>query len=495
MAIQAVPAAVAQAGDPRKLGKKAAEQRRAGRFDDAEESLRQALKSDPKRPETKLELAYVLTKQRRLLDAYNIVYPIVEADPKNSRALAVLGMTLLAGGRFKEARGILFRALQLNRRDHLAWHGYGLLEFYENNIKESVANLREAVFFQDFEPDYVFALAQVSARDEKYSEAADAYERFLEISKAGDSDRRDRIKGLIGFLRFLGNNKTLYRTAGSSQTTVPFELVGNRPIINVRINDKKETLRFVLDTGSGISVLSDETAKRLKIKPIIRGGFARGLGGTGKFEIVYGFLNRFDIGEVSMRDVPIYIRKFHNDATRVDGYIGLGLISKFLTTVDYGTKTFSLVKKDAATPDTASSELSLPLRLTSSGFLSGEVELQGVDVPLNFIVDTGASVSVISDRVASDEQVSQFVGDEKLRVIGSAGVTEEVRTFVLPRVTFGKNTRTDVTAVALDLDIINEASGFEQSGILGGNFLKNYRLTFDFKNSRVTFVSVLPEHD
>ncbi|MEJ7700213.1 MAG: hypothetical protein WKF71_11280 [Pyrinomonadaceae bacterium] len=45
-------------------------------------------------------------------------------------------------------------------------------------------------------------------------------------------------------------------------------------------------------------------------------------------------------------------------------------------------------------------------------------------------------------------------------------------------------------AIALDLSLINEASGFEQAGILGGNFLKNYRLTFDFQNSKVVFVPV-----
>jgi hypothetical protein len=38
--------------------------------------------------------------------------------------------------------------------------------------------------------------------------------------------------------------------------------------------------------------------------------------------------------------------------------------------------------------------------------------------------------------------------------------------------------------------MINEASGFEQAGILGGNFLKNYRMTFDFKNSKVIFVPI-----
>ena len=136
---------------------------------------------------------------------------------------------------------------------------------------------------------------------------------------------------------------------------------------------------------------------------------------------------------------------------------------------------------------------SLPLRLTSSGFLSGEVQLQGVESPLNFIVDTGASVSVISSDVAKEDGLAAFLGVEKLRVIGSAGITNDVQTYKLPKITFGKHSETDITAVALDLDVINEASGFEQSGILGGNFLKNYRLTFDFRNSKVTFVSVKPD--
>ena len=157
--------------------------------------------------------------------------------------------------------------------------------------------------------------------------------------------------------------------------------------------------------------------------------------------------------------------------------------------------TFSLSKKDADQRDFRDrSTISLPLRLTSSGFLSGEVQLQGIESPLNFIVDTGASVSVISDRVASNKEIIPFLNEEKLRVIGAAGVTEGVSSFLLPRVSFGNHSRERIEAIALDLDTINEASGFEQSGILGGNFLKNYSLTFDFKNSKVTFTSVTPEN-
>jgi len=282
----------------------------------------------------------------------------------------------------------------------------------------------------------------------------------------------------------------LYTTDGSEQTSVPFELIGNRPVIKVRINDSDVPLKFVLDTGSGISVISDKTAKKLKIHEVTRGGFAKGIGGDGTFQIVYGFVREFGIGDVRIRNVPVYIRHFHSTSESIDGYIGLSLISKFLTTIDYGNLSFDLSKKDSAIEPSASSELSLPLRLTSSGFLSGEVKLQGIEDKFNFIVDTGASVSVISDEIAGLNEVSRYERNEKMRVIGSAGVTEDVPSFTLPKVTFGNNSCESVAAVALDLGMINEASGFQQAGILGGNFLRNYRLTFDFRNSKVIFVPI-----
>ncbi len=480
--------------EPKKLIKEALKLTRSGLLPDAEALLRLAVAADT-RSDSKIELAFVLNKQRRLGEAYDLVYSVAEKEPKNPRALSVLGATMLTGGRFREARIFFYNAIKLNRREHLAWAGYGLIDFYENRISDSVQNLREAVYHAPDEPDYLFALAQVTSRAERYSEAADAYRDFLNVSNGADADRRARIKGLINFLRYLGQAGSLYKPGGKEETSVPFELVGNRPVIKLRINDKAEPLKFVLDTGSGISVVSEKTAKRLKIKSITKGGFARGIGGDGKFEIIYGLLREVSVGDVTLRQVPVYIRKFHNDLHEVDGYIGLALISKFLTTIDYGNLTFSLTRRgDDAREFRENIALSLPLRLTSSGFLSGEVLLQGVESPLNFIVDTGASVSVISDQVAKEDGISPFLGSERLRVIGSAGITNNVQAFMLPMVTFGQHSRKDILAVALDLDIINEASGFEQSGILGGNFLKNYRLTFDFKNSKVTFVSVNPEN-
>jgi len=495
LALGLADAAPEPSDETSKLVRKGVKLTRAGSYEEAEAILRQAVELSSGRSDARLELAFVLIKQRKLREAYNISFDIAADEPKNSRAFAILGTTLLTAGRFHDARLVLNNAIKLNRREHLAWASFGLLDFYENKIDASFYNLSQAVTQQPHEPDYLFSLGQVAARGERYTLAADAYQQFLKFAIVSDADRRDRIKGLITYLRFLGEVGDLYTIGGKDNTSVSFDLVGDRPMIEIRINGKDEPLKFILDTGSSISVMSEETAKRFKVKPVTKGGFARGIGGDGKFPIVYGFLRQVEIGLVKLKNVPIYLRKFHTESRGIDGYIGLSLISRFMTTIDYGEKIFALTRKNAdARSFDDSVGVALPLRLTSSGFLSGEVELEGMDGALNFIVDTGASVSVISDRVARTDALSPFINEQKLRVIGSAGVTDGASTFSLPQVKFGKHARRDIMAVALDLDIINEASGFEQSGILGGNFLKNYRLTFDFKNSKVIFDPVVASH-
>ena len=473
----------------RQLIKQAEKLTRKGDYAEAEKVLRRAIEIYPQNSKAKLDLGYNLLKQRRLLEAYDFSFEIAKNEPDNSYAFAVLGATFLSAGNFKEAELSFLNALRLDKKQGLAWAGLGMLDFYENRTVRGLENLRAAVHFEPNEPDYLFSLGQVAARSENYKEAAAAYEKFLQVSQQTDSERRDRIKGLINFLRFLGNKQSLYVSDGAKKTVVSFRLINDRPVIQLKINKKDEPLNFVLDTGSGISVISKDTAKKLRIKPVTRGGLARAIGGNGKFEIVFGFLRTISIGDVKIKNVPIYIREFYTKGEKIDGYIGLSLISKFLTTIDYENSTFALKKKDLL-ENNDNNLLSVPLRLTSSGFLSGEIQLEGIEPKLNFIVDTGASISVISDELANTKELSPFLRDEKMRVIGAAGVTENVSSFLLPRVTFGSHSRERIKAIALDLDIINEASGFQQAGILGGNFLKYYRLTFDFENSKVIFVPI-----
>src|SRR5690606_22658409 len=168
-----------------------------GKFDEAEKALQLAVKKEPENVETKLDLAFVHLKQRRLVEAYDLAFPIADADPKNSFAYAIVGSVLLGAGRFDEARLILNAALTANKREPLAWASLGLLEFYENHTGKALDYLREAVYRDGSESDYLFSLGQVAARAENYREAANAYRKFLRVSSDEDKERRDRIIGLI----------------------------------------------------------------------------------------------------------------------------------------------------------------------------------------------------------------------------------------------------------------------------------------------------------
>ena len=470
-----------------------------GDFELAEKTFREILSKNIHDEGARLGLSFTLLKQRRLQEAYDQAARVILANPLSARGHALLGQAILASGNFHDSVEEFRTALSISEDESLAVAGLAMVDFYENRLDPSIRGLRRAVSMSPEEPDFIFNLGQATARSEMYKEAADAYERFLMIAPKTDADRRARIRGLIDFLRYLGKQGSLYVPGGRGTTAVSFESFDNRPILTVRVNGQKDSLRFVLDTGSGMSVISDETAKRLGIRPVARGGLARAVGGGGKFEIVYGFLESLEIGEVKVENVPVYIRHFFDDKTPVDGYLGLSMISKFITAVDYGERTFTLIRQrqsgtldllqtppaadlgPALNPPLVAKAVEIPLRTTSSGFLSGEVYLEGIEKPLNFIIDTGASISVVSEKLAALEEMSSFVTTTRMRVFGAAGVAEDVKTMLLPSVMLGTFTRQQVNVAVLDLESVNETSGFIQDGILGGNFLKHFRVSFDFR--------------
>lgn len=457
---------------------------RDGEFQLAEKLFRELLAKDAHDNPARLGLSYALLKQRNLQDAFDHAARVVAIEPLSPRAHALLGASLLAGGDFQQSVEEFRTSLDIKDDEALAIAGLAMVEFYENRLDASLSGLRRAVYLDPREPDYTFSLAQVAARNERYKEAADAYERFLLIAPRSDTERRARIRGLIDFLRYLGTIGRLYEPGGEQRTIVTFQMIDTRPILQVRVNGGRDTLRFVLDTGSGMCVISDATAQRLGLRAVARGGQARAVGGVGRFEIVYGFLSSLDIGAVRVANVPVYIRHFFDEKNPVDGYIGLSVITKYLATVDYGNKTFTLIRQRGENASTqAASAIEIPTRTTSSGFLSGQVRLDGIEKPLSFIIDTGASISVISAALMSREDMSGYAQGPKMRVFGAAGVVEDVQTLTLSRLALGAHARQNVRAAVLDMDAVNETAGFLQAGIIGGNFLSHYRVTFDFQRA------------
>jgi predicted aspartyl protease len=302
-----------------------------------------------------------------------------------------------------------------------------------------------------------------------------------------DRERRERIRGLIDLYRRL-NGLKLYGFDDAKRADLAFRLSERQlPVVEVMLNGKGP-FRFVIDTGSGFVVVSEETAARLSMRPIARGGTSQGVGGAGSFPIVYGLIRRLELGGLQIDNIPTYVRKFYNDSdARVDGFIGISLLSRFGVTIDYGTKRFELRPRDGEPLASGPDDLVLTYRMTTGGMLSIPTAIAPEGPELHFIVDTGASSTVISQAVFSRLNLADKVDKRtQVRVVGAGGITEGVPVIVLDRLSIQGHRRDYVRALVLDLEPLNETAGFQQSGIIGNNVLRHYRIDIDFMRGQVT---------
>ncbi len=492
--------------------KRADKEMRAANFPEAEKIYLQLLEKDQADKDARLGLSYALMKQMKLQTAYEHAAQVISADPLNARAFALLGTALLRSGEFRNSIEALYTAVKFDQKQALAIAGLSEIEYFENRARTAYDGLRRAIALDPNEPDYYVSLARACSRLEYYNEAADAYQRFLEVSPKTDAERRARIKGLIDFYRYLGTTK-INRVSGRELATIPFDLVNNRPFIKVMVNGKGP-FRFVIDTGASMSVLSDKAAQALGIKPVAKGGNARAIGGSGTFPILYGVLDSIQLGEARIDTVPIYIRTVHStedtpEGERSDGYIGLSVLSNYAVTLDYKTQQMTvdrtpLREEQLTKPATDSAEakpaepaaapkpenlgalaglgIEVPIRSTSGGLASAEAHLPTMDRPLNFIVDTGATISVISKAAVKryDLEGMKLKG-ESFRVIGAAGIEEGAEALGLSTLTVNNLRKNNSRALILDLEAVNETSGFEQHGVLGGDYLRHFRVVLDLR--------------
>lgn len=500
LALTLFPTAVplAQVTAPQKKAKDSNEQAnreakkamRNGKYEDALKIHRQMIDADAQDLRARLGASFACLKMQNYLLSFEHAAEALKLDPNNARAHALSGNVLLRSGFVRAAVGELQLAINLDPKEALAYGGAAEIDYYESRAKDARAKAYYAHQLDPEEPDYLVTYARASSRVEDFREAADAYQLFLEVAPQSDAERRERIRGLIQFYRQLAGLR-VHQISGAAVTEVRFKLGSDRrPYVRVKLNGQDAI--FVVDTGSGFMVISKESAKRFRVSEIARGGKSQGVGGSGKFQIVYGLINSLQIGEAKVKMIPCFIRPFHGardgpPQERADGFIGLSVLSHFLTEIDYKEERMRLDRTENRTSATAASQdvNKVPFRTTQNGLISIETEFDG-NQHVNAILDSGASSSVIS--LAAVERLNmhdQIIKGQTTSVIGAAGITENVQMLFVRNCRVANVQQSNLRALVMDFGPINETSGFEQSGILGGDFLRHFRLTIDFNRAQL----------
>lgn len=107
-----------------------------------------------------------------------------------------------------------------------------------------------------------------------------------------------------------------------------------------------------------------------------------------------------------------------------------------------------------------------------------QVSVGGVD-GLTFALDTGASVSVISPRVASQLQAEAEKGHVKVW-----GYTKPAQVTMLPRLRIGNLNFDGLRALVMEVPSVG---GTRIDGLIGLDVLRQVSVTIDFKNRQIRF--------
>ncbi|HKV39495.1 MAG TPA: aspartyl protease family protein [Blastocatellia bacterium] len=464
---------------------------RHGEYDEAARIFADLMKKQPADMGAILGESLAHFRLKQYARCFDDTGQALKIDPDNARAHALRGYALLRSGYFPNSIAELAEALRINPKEALAWGALAEIDYYNNQTKECQRKANYAFSLDSSNADSLMTYARASSRMEQFNQAADAYELYLQIAPRGEKDNRDRIRGLVQFYRQLVGLH-LHRIDGPRSMIASFRLgADRRPYMNIRANGRDAT--FVIDTGSGFTVISVDAAKRLGVRAVARGGTSQGVGGSGKFPIVYGLINSMNIGDERVESIPCFIRPFPEGKnpspdTHADGFIGLSILSSFVTSLDYKRRLISLTRAPEGQTDPifASPDATvIPFRTTENGLISLETRLNGTHV-LNAILDTAASSSVISTAAVKRlDMDASIIKGETVQVVGAAGISDDVPLLMLHDCEVADLQQTNMRALVLDFAAINETSGFEQGGILGGDFLTHFKITLDFDRGRV----------
>ena len=124
------------------------------------------------------------------------------------------------------------------------------------------------------------------------------------------------------------------------RAVVPFTFEYNLIVLQVRVNNS-QPMKFLFDTGAGISVLNVSKARGLNLKKA-DSLKADGVGGS-----VEGYLAKgasLSVAGVTVYNQPMAILPFDFpcEAADVAGIIGYDFINSFVVEIDYGAKTLTL---------------------------------------------------------------------------------------------------------------------------------------------------------
>jgi len=403
---------------------------------------------------------------------------LLDKQPRTAESVALRGEIEYRKGNFDRAVALYKEALGMNAKTARAHYGLGKLAIGKLKTKQAIQEMMRAIELDPKEPLYRFYASEAWALEKNYAEQRKQIEEYIGLNPS-DPDRLAEAKAGLEMLKALGNDVASV-DAPQNPAPIPLRKSLNLVFARVMINGRGP-YEFAVDTGASQIVLSEKLAGDLGLTPVTS-TIMHGVGGGGKIDTKLYSVKEMTIGDVKIKNVPVGTFNDPLVSQLADGIFSTAVLSDFILTVNYpGNQLEISRKRPAANP---ASEV-LPAWYFSN-LLLVPVQVNGQHRG-NFIVDTGAVTTVISHNMAATLGVDEKTPGAKID-LGIAGVGGfEGVVLRVPNVTFktAKNSETFPQVVSINLKEMSKMIGTEIAGVIGFDFLDEYKLTLDYYAAEV----------
>jgi tetratricopeptide (TPR) repeat protein len=357
----------------------------------------------------------------------------------------------------------------------------GHAELAANRLASARQHLRAAI---DLGPhhtlysDAAWTLSQVEYMENNY-------ETSLEWAQVASQYGLNILQWHLDYLKALSHVQT-YRHASGPYSDDLRMRIGRPdvPRIEVRLNKNPSMTQGIIDSGAVLSIMSQRLAAQLPLKrlPVARGTFYGLLGEP--IPVDFGLLDSLELGSMGLENVPVAIMP--DDKMRflvtgkkefkIDFLLGANLLKEFRLDFDFDRSRVTFTQLRSTDKRPAADQ-----NLFFDGFrphVRGTINKRGWYL---FVLDTGSEVTFLNESQLAAMPINMFtprVHNATLQGLGGARK---------------HGSKLDDVEVGVDkwagafktLPMYSGAENERAVGIVGENFLKNFKAVVDFGRMRV----------
>jgi len=176
---------------------------------------------------------------------------------------------------------------------------------------------------------------------------------------------------------------------------IPFQWYGHHLVIPALVSGTADTLHFIFDTGTEVTVLHYGLMEKLRIQG--RKKAAMSATNNQALKVSTATLNALHLDQARLPFLKVYLEnipEFRKGPVPIDGFIGVDLLKAYIVKIDYAQQQLVLYRPGAEVPAAAQR---IPFRLSfRTPVITASIQLPGGgSLTSNYLLTTGGDYGIL----------------------------------------------------------------------------------------------------